>query len=360
MKVMVLGGDGFCGWPTALHLSKKGHDIVIVDNLSRRNIDIELECESLTPIQPMSTRLNLLPKLLAAGKKVKVFDNLSRGSASYLAGMDVEIVQGDVRDIEAAARALAGVQSVIHLAAFGSVVESIRNPEENFDINARGTLTMLRASVAAGVGKFIFASTGGALIGNAVPPVSENSVPKPISPYGASKLCGEAYCSAFAASYGIETVRLRFANVYGPYSAHKRGAITLFINALRSGDPIVIYGDGSASRDLLYVDDICDGICAGLTTSLPAGSVFHLASGVETTVRNLAQALKEIAGRPDHPVQYEPRRAGEVDRNFASFDLAQAKLGFAPKVELGKGLVRTWQWFLDQEPASLAMPTTDS
>jgi len=189
-------------------------------------------------------------------------------------------------------------------------------------------------------------------------------VPQPFpqsdGPYGASKLCGEAYCSAFAASYGIETVRLRFANVYGPYSAHKRGAITLFINALRSGDPIVIYGDGSASRDLLYVDDICDGICAGLTTSLPAGSVFHLASGVETTVRNLAQALKEIAGRPDHPVQYEPRRAGEVDRNFASFDLAQAKLGFAPKVELGKGLVRTWQWFLDQEPASLAMPTTDS
>ena len=135
----------------------------------------------------------------------------------------------------------------------------ITDPERNFEVNVQGTLNVLRAAVGAGVRRFIFASTGGALIGDATPPVSEQSLPKPISPYGASKLCGEAYCHAFAKSYGLETVCLRFGNVYGPHSAHKKGAVTVFIKALMTGEPIVIYGDGSASRDYVHVEDSAAG-----------------------------------------------------------------------------------------------------
>lgn len=295
---------------------------------------------------------NLVPKLLAHGARVRVLDNMSLGSVANLEGAEVEVMEGDIRDQDTVARALVGVDAVIHLAAYGSVVESVADPTENFDVNVRGTLTLLRACTKAGVDKFIFASTGGALIGEAEPPVDEESLPKPISPYGASKLCAEAYCHAFAHSYRLHAVCLRFANVYGPYSAHKRGAVTAFIKALMSGEPLVIYGDGSASRDFLCVDDLCSGIALTLRGDLEPGVVLHLASGVETRIEELARTLADIAGRPDHPVRYEPPRKGEVGRNFASFERARQTLGFSPRVSLREGLERTWRWFAQQERAA--------
>ena len=249
---------------------------------------------------------------------------------------------------------------VVHLAAYGSVVESIADPERNFEVNVQGTLNVLRAAVGAGVRRFIFASTGGALIGDATPPVSEQSLPKPISPYGASKLCGEAYCHAFAKSYGLETVCLRFGNVYGPHSAHKKGAVTVFIKALMTGEPIVIYGDGSASRDYVHVEDLCSGIAAALDAPLAGGDVFHLASGRETSVLELARILRDVAGKPDHPIEFRPARAGEVARNFANYDKARERLDFQPKWKLADGLAATWEWFQQQDESVLNAATTDS
>lgn len=304
---------------------------------------------------------NLIPRLLELGVKVRVFDNFSRPAVVGFVSPDVDIVRGDIRNFDDLQSAVEGVDAVVHLAAFGSVVESIDEPSENFDINARGTFNVLRASQLAGISRVIFASTGGALIGDAVPPVSELSLPKPISPYGASKLCGEAYCHAFAKAYGLHTVALRFANVYGPNSAHKRGATTTFIKALISEQPMVIYGDGMASRDYLHVDDLCLGIVLALKSQLQPGVVLHLASGIETTVGTLASTLANIAGKNEHPVVYKESRQGEVLRNFANADLANQLLGFRPKHSLRSGLENTWQWFLKQDAqVVLQAKTTES
>jgi UDP-glucose 4-epimerase len=285
-----------------------------------------------------------VPKLLERGVEVRAFDNLSRGSRENLGGLDVEIVEGDVRDPDAVARALDGVDTVVHLAAFGSVAESVGDPFTNFDVNVRGTLVPLHASAAAGVAKFVFASTGGAIMGNAPPPVDETTLPRPISPYGASKLCGEAYGHAFAGSFGLPVVALRFANVYGPVSDHKKGAVTVFIKRALRREPLVIYGDGTATRDFLYVDDLCDGICAAVERPL-ADEVVHLASGEETSIGDLARMVLELADAPDTPIRYEERRRGEVERTFAKAERAADLLGFRPANTLRDGLRKTVDWF---------------
>lgn len=290
---------------------------------------------------------NLVPRLIRAGHAIRVLDDLRTGREEYLTGLDVEVVKGDVCDRTMLDVALRDVGAVVHLAAAGSVIDSISNPAANFQANAMGTFTVLDAARQASIGRLVFASTGGALIGDASPPVDERSLPKPISPYGAGKLAGEAYCHAFAKSYGIRTLATRFANVYGPYSGHKKGAVTAFFRALYNDEPIVIYGDGKASRDFVYVDDICVGLQLGLTAGVSGGTVVHLASGVETSVTHLADACRRAAGKADHPIEFRPARVGEVGRNFASCDLARELLGFSPSVSLTDGLARTWAWYLD-------------
>jgi UDP-glucose 4-epimerase len=270
------------------------------------------------------------------------------------------MVVGDILDVQQIAASMKGISHVVHLAAYGSVMESISDPGTNFEYNGRGTFNVLKAAVDAGVKRLVFASTGGALIGDAVPPVSENSIPKPISPYGASKLCGEGYCHAFTKSYGLETVCLRFGNVYGPHSAHKNGAVTLFIKALIKDEPIVIYGDGSASRDYIHVNDLCAGIDAALDAQLIGGEVFHLASGRETSVLELADILRNVAGKPNHPIEFRPARRGEVTRNFANYDKAKAVLGFEPRRALVDGLAESWEWFLSQGESVITVESTDS
>ena len=288
---------------------------------------------------------NLVPRLVAAGYAVRVLDDLRNGRTSYLDGIDVEFVRGDIADPAVLDAALVGVAAVVHLAAAGSVVESVLDPGENFRNNAIGTFSVLEATRRAGIERLVFSSTGGALIGNATPPVDERSLPKPISPYGASKLTAEAYLHAYAVAYGMRTVALRFANVYGPFSGHKKGAITVFFKALWNDEPIVVFGAGTASRDFMYVTDICHGIELGLSADVPGGTVCHIATGVETTVAELADACRVAAGKPDNPIEHRPNRPGEVERNFASYDLAHELLGFTPAVSLADGLAATWDWY---------------
>jgi len=291
----------------------------------------------------------LVRRLVAGGHRVRVIDNLSTGDAAHLAGVDAELVKGDIRDADALDDAIRGTTAVIHLAAAGSVIGSVQDPVANFEANVLGTFRVLDAARRGGVTNVVLASTGGALIGDATPPVSERSLPKPISPYGASKLAGEGYAHAFAKTYGIRTVAIRFGNVYGPWCARKRGVINVFFEALHSGAPLVIYGDGTASRDYVHVDDIATALRLALENDrVPGGTVLHAASGVETTVTELADLCRRAAGKPGHPIEYRPKRAGEVGRNFASYDLAHELLGYAPSVRREDGIPRLWQWFQAQ------------
>jgi UDP-glucose 4-epimerase len=302
---------------------------------------------------------NLCRMLAAANVRVTVLDNLSRGRMDHLSGVDVEIVHGDVRDAGAVTLAMERAQAVVHLAAYGSVVESVADPEDNFENNVHGTLTVLQVA-ARRKAKVIFASSGGAVIGAAEPPVNEDSLPRPESPYGASKLCGEAYCHAFAGSFGLSVVALRFANVYGPYSAHKKGAVTNFAKALLFNEPIVIFGDGSATRDFIHVDDICSGIRAALDTPIAGAKVLHLATSVETRIIDLARMLTQAADRPQHEILLADKRAGELERNFATFSQAKELMGFTPRVALHEGLKQTFEWFKAVNPTALRTAVSDS
>jgi UDP-glucose 4-epimerase len=290
----------------------------------------------------------LVRRLTESGHEVRVLDNFSTGDPAHLSGVKADVVKGDIRDTGALDAALAGVSEVVHLAAAGSVVASVADPTANFEANVVGTFRVLDAARRAGVQRVVQASTGGALIGNATPPVSEGSLPKPISPYGASKLAGEGYAHAFAMSYGLRTVALRFANVYGPWSELKTGVMTRYFRAIQAGEPLVIYGDGSSSRDYIHVSDISRAIELALDRDVPGGTVLHVASGVETRVADLARLCCAAAGVPDHPIEYQAARPGEVDRNFASYDRAAQVLGYAPSVDLPDGIRSTWQWFVDE------------
>ncbi len=287
---------------------------------------------------------NLVRMLLDKGQQVAVFDNLSKGNRDYIDGLDVTLIEGDIRDTGALGEALAGADRVVHLAAYGSVVESVEDPQTNFEMNVVGTFNVLNQAVRHNIGKLVFSSTGGALIGDATPPVNEQSLPKPISPYGAGKLCAEAYCHAFSKSYGINTVCTRFANVYGPYSQHKSGVINQFFKKITQDEPLIIYGDGSSTRDYIHVSDLCNGITRALLNDNVSNDVIHLASGRETSLRQLAELMIKVSGKTDHPIEFRDKRTGEVDRNFARYDYAKKVLGFEPQYTLEEGLQEAWGW----------------
>lgn len=289
---------------------------------------------------------NLVSMLKDKGHAVTIVDNFSKGSVRYLDdASSYQIVEADVRDQQGLTTAFKGHDAIIHLAAYGSVVESVDSPEENFSINAQGTFNVLNAARFNNINQVIFSSTGGALIGNATPPVSEQSVPRPISPYGASKLAGEGYCCAFANSYDMSIKALRFANVIGPISWHKKGAVTAFYKAILNNEPLRIFGDGSATRDFLHVKDLCNGIVAGMEAGLEGFNVFHLASGREVSVRELAEIACNTASELDPVIHFEQKRKGEVEKNFADYSLAKEILNFTPEYSLQEAMQETWEWF---------------
>jgi UDP-glucose 4-epimerase len=292
----------------------------------------------------------LVRRLLDHGVAVRVYDDLSTGDPAHLDDLEVEVVIGDVRDGCLLRAAMSGAGAVVHLAAAGSVTASVDDPMTNFDVNVKGTISLLEAARDAAVRRVVVASTGGALFGRSDPPFDERSTPSPISPYGASKVAAEAYAQAFAGSYGLGTLVLRFANVYGPWSDTKRGAAVEFLRALRDGRPLVVHGDGRASRDFIYVDDVAAAVHAAVDTDLPPGTVLHVATGRETTIRSLADRCRAVAGVPDHPLEHRPARRGEVARTVASPTLALRLLGWRAGVDLDEGLARTWGWLRGRRP----------
>jgi UDP-glucose 4-epimerase len=285
----------------------------------------------------------LVPILVAQGLRVRVLDNLSVGTQDALADTPVEWVIGDITDAATVATAMQGATGVVHLAAHTNVIDSIQNPAHDFAVNVGGTLNLLTASRAAGVSRFVFASSN-APIGDNVPPIDEEKPARPLSPYGASKLAGEGYCSAFHGSYGLGTVVLRFANVYGPRSTHKGSVVAKFIKDALTTGHLTIYGDGAQTRDFIYVEDLARAILAGLTGHC-GGETFQIASGTETSILDLAQRIRAAFPERAITVHHEAQRAGEIIKNYSAIGKAARVLGWQPQVELEHGLTATVAWF---------------
>ena len=289
---------------------------------------------------------NLIRSLSRTGTEIRVLDNLVSGRAEDLDNLPVELVVGDIRDRQLVDRVMTGVQIVIALAAHTGVVQSVENPAEDMSINVAGTVNLLEAAVRHRVDRFIFASTGGAIVGEAAPPVHEEMPPRPLSPYGAGKLAGEGYCSAFRGSYGLKTVPLRFSNIYGPFSYHKGSVIAKFFRQVLAGRELTIFGDGEQTRDFLSVEDLCQAVSAALTADLPFGEPIQLGTGQETTINNLVGLMRQVVGTDKFPpVRRAKPRAGEVQRNFMDISRARKNLHFTPATDLLTGLQKTWQWF---------------
>ena len=286
---------------------------------------------------------NLVRMLADKNCKIKVLDNLSVGKKENLAQNDVELIVGDIRDEELIKKVTQGIDVVVHLAAHTNVIKSIENPLLDFNINVFGTFNLLRNAVSSqSVETFIFASSNAA-VGEQAPPITEEAIPAPLSPYGASKLACEAYCSAFAESYGLKTVSLRFANVYGIYSTHKNSVISRFIINVLQNRPLTIYGDGSQTRDFIYVDDICRAIILAMENDNAEG-IFQIGTGKETTVIELARKIKTISNK-NVDIIFEPARAGEIIRNYSGIERATRLLGFVPQIDIDTGLKMTYRWF---------------
>ena len=313
--------------------------------------------------------VNFVRYLLKLDKniRIRVVDNFSVGQpedfekicaikrleANQLNGWQdgVSLVEGDILDEGLAEKICQGADGVVHLAANTGVIPSIDDPRADCEANVIGTFNYLEACRINGVKRFVFASSG-APLGEQTPPIHEEMVSRPISPYGASKLCGEAYCSAYFGSFGIETVALRFGNVYGPRSTHKGSVVAKFIKHIMAGEPLPIYGDGNQTRDFIYVGDLIQTILLALEQPQIGGEVFQIATQREHTVGEMAEALNRLAekhlGRKSEIV-YEKERKGEVKRNYSDISKARRMLGFEPKVSLEEGLEETFLWFLKKE-----------
>src|SRR5687768_1602049 len=244
------------------------------------------------------------------GWEVRVVDDLRAGRESYVPAELAEVVIGDVAKPTVLETALDGVDAVVHLASQTGVLPSVEDPARDFEGNTVPTFRVLEACRQRGIERVVFASSG-ASVGDVTPPIHENIVPRPLSPYGAGKLAGEAYVQGYAGSFGMSTIALRFSNVYGPYSLHKDNAIPNFIRRCLRGERLEIYGDGHQTRDFIYVHDLCGGIMGAVTAEGIGGEIFQLGTSVETSVVELAQLIQEVTGT-ETEIDFEDRRAGEV------------------------------------------------
>jgi UDP-glucose 4-epimerase len=286
---------------------------------------------------------HLVPLLLKEGYSVTVLDNLSTGKLENLEGAlghsKFKFLRSDISDSCISKEVFDGIDSVIHLAALIDISASIDDPVQNNEVNANGTFNMLNLSTKYKVKKFVFASST-AIYGDAKKlPISEETSPKPISPYAASKVAGEAYCSAFASCFGIETVVLRFFNVYGLRSQNSSysGVITKFIEKILKEEPLVIDGDGNQTRDFINVSDVSDAIILALEREDVKGEVFNVCSGEATSVNQLVAILKKIIGQ-NVSVLHGPARLGDISDNYGNPSKALKGLGFKASVNLSDGL----------------------
>jgi UDP-glucose 4-epimerase len=293
----------------------------------------------------------LTEALVRAGSAVRVFDNFSTGLRSNLDAIQPapEIIEGDLTDREAVLGAASGADVIFHVGALASVQRSVESPADTHAACATGTLNVLDAARRCGARRVVYAASSSAYGGASNPDGQlETALPFPLSPYAAAKLAGELYAGAFAATYGLETVCLRFFNIFGPRQradSPYSGVIALFIDAMANGRAPTVHGDGLQSRDFTYVDNVVQALKKAAHATMASGNVYNIGTGRSVTVLDLIQALNEILGTKYVPT-HGPPRAGDVRYSMANIDKARRDLGYEPTVSFIEGLRRTVEWHL--------------
>ncbi len=293
---------------------------------------------------------HLAEALSQLGAKVVALDDLSGGDEANLRGFaNVEFVRGSVLDQSLLARAVAGCRYVFHQAALGSVPGSVDRPREYYDANATGTFNVLEASRAAGVKRVMFAASSSAYGDSEVLPKIESMAVLPKSPYAATKVAGEALLRAYSASYGLDTVSLRYFNIFGPRqnaNSAYAAVIAAFAKSALAGKKLAIYGDGEQSRDFTFVANAVHANLLAARAAKPLnGEVINVACGQRVAVNELAELVLKIYGRPDLAPEHKPERAGDVKHSLADLSKARALLGYEPVVEFAEGLEPTLEWY---------------
>lgn len=322
MKWLITGGCGFLGTSVITELNKEGnHSFRILDNLT------------------VGTREDLAEAIPFAELKQKNLPDLNNG--------ECQLIVGDIRDQEITADVTQGIDAIIHFAANTGVPNSVENPRLDMECNVIGIFNMLEAARQNNVKRFVFASSG-APAGEVEPPIHEELPPHPVSPYGASKLAGEGYCSSYFKTFTIDTVSLRFGNVYGPGSKHKSSVVAKFIRLALENKQVEIYGDGSQTRDFIYIDDLVSAVIKAGTIKGIGGETYQIATASETTLNELMDimipALKQKGIKLN--IKYGKKRLGDVMRNFSDTSKAQEQLGWQADIKLLEGVATTVDWFL--------------
>jgi UDP-glucose 4-epimerase len=295
---------------------------------------------------------NIVEELVRRGERVRVLDDFSTGKRKNLSAFldDIELVEGDLRDPSAVRRAVEGVDYVLHQGALPSVQRSIDDPLATHAVNATGTLNLLTAAREAGVKRVVYAASSSVYGDSPTLPKREDMIPRPKSPYAVSKLAGEQYCRACTEVYGLETVCLRYFNVFGPRqdpTSQYSGVIPLFITAMLRGEPPTVHGDGLQSRDFSYVDNVVQANLLAATAPGAIGRVFNVACGERYTLLDMIAALNDILGTQIEPVHTEPR-IGDVRHSLADISAAREALGYRVLVGFYDGLRRTVAWYREQ------------
>jgi UDP-N-acetylglucosamine/UDP-N-acetyl-alpha-D-glucosaminouronate 4-epimerase len=287
---------------------------------------------------------NLVEALLERGDDVRVLDNFSTGFRANLEGLDVDVVEGELRSYERVHAAVRGIEVVYHLGALGSVPRSVQDPLTSSAVNVEGTLNVLLAARDEGVRRVVFASSTSVYGTSRELPTLESMPPDPISPYGVAKLAAERYCISFSRVYhSFETVVLRYFNVFGPkQSPHSQyaAAIPLFIAAVDQGEPVTIYGDGEQSRDFTYVANVVDATIRAAEAADVSGRIFNVAAGSPATLNHVAETIGAILGKQVER-RFEPPRPGDIRHSWADITAARETFGYEPSVDLAAGLELT-------------------
>jgi UDP-glucose 4-epimerase len=288
--------------------------------------------------------------LIEQGARVRIIDNLSTGHQANLdeIGGDIDFINASITDADALKRVLENVELVFHEAAIPSVPRSVKQPVETHDASVNGTFALLLAARDSGVRRLVYAASSSVYGDQRESPKHESMRPDPLSPYAVAKLVGEYYCQVFTRTYGLETVSLRYFNVFGPRqdpSSPYSGVISRFILALESGERPVIYGDGEQTRDFTYVANAIEANLRAANAPGASGKVFNIANGNSVSINEVLEVLKRLTGRANVSAEYSDPRVGDVRDSLADLTAAKSVLGYRPSVGLEEGLRLTLDWW---------------
>jgi nucleoside-diphosphate-sugar epimerase len=299
---------------------------------------------------------HIVDKLLINGHTVRVIDNFSTGNRENLSGSinKIELLEGDIRSIDSVIAAVKSIDAVIHLAAVPSAERSVIDPVLTTEVNINGTVNILEAARYEKIKRIVFASSAAVYGNNPKLPKHEGMIPNPNTPYAVTKLSGEKFCQVYSELYGLETVILRYFNIFGPRQACDSiysKVIARFVDAALHDDAPVIYGDGSHSRDFTYVSDAADAAILAATSPVETGQVFNVGRQSQVSINELINQINKLTGKEILPVHENPRPE-EIKHSFAYIELIKEKLGYEPKTDLVNGLKQTIDAFKDKQQFS--------